>query len=96
MTDFNDQLAIRPADAVIHFERLLDAPIPIDVPVSLMHGERDEDVPCSISRRLADALRSDAVQLTFVKDGNHRLSRPQDVALLLRIISGLLQDLDIA
>lgn len=77
-------------------QRLLAQPIPLDVPVRLLHGEGDNDVPCDISRRLADALRSDAVQLTFVKDGDHRLSRPQDIALLLRTVDGLLTDLESA
>ncbi|MBX7532855.1 alpha/beta hydrolase [Qipengyuania sp. 1XM1-15A] len=70
--------------------RLLDSTIAIDAPVRLIHGQRDSDVPWQISQRLADALRSDEVQVTFVKDGDHRLSRPQDIDLLLRTIGGLL------
>ncbi len=68
------------------YNRLLDTVIPIDCPVRLLHGQRDADVPCGISLRLAAALRSDAVQVTLVKDGDHRLSRPQDIALLLDTI----------
>ena len=74
--------------------RLLGAPIAIDAPVRLLHGQNDEDVPWEISLRLADALRSGDVQVTFVKDGDHRLSRTQDIALLLRIIGGLIDDLE--
>ncbi|MGB3737870.1 MAG: alpha/beta hydrolase [Pontixanthobacter sp.] len=66
--------------------RLLGTVIPIDCPVRLLHGQRDADVPWDISMRLAAALRSDAVQVTLVKDGDHRLSRPQDIALLLDTI----------
>ena len=77
-------------------QRLLGATIAIDAPVRLLHGQRDADVPWEISQRLADALRSDAVQVTFVKDGDHRLSRPQDIALLLRTVDGLLQDMETA
>lgn len=77
-------------------QRLLGTDIAIDAPVRLLHGQRDADVPFEISQRLADALRSDAVQVSFVKDGDHRLSRPQDIALLLRTVDGLLQDRETA
>ena len=42
--------------------------------------------------KLAEALRSDAVQLLLVKDGDHRLSREQDIALLLRTVESLSGD----
>ena len=77
-------------------QRLLTETIALDVPVQLLHGEKDSDVPCQISRKLADCLRSDQVQLTFIKDGDHRLSRPQDIALLLRSVDGLLSDLELS
>ena len=67
----------------------LNSEIPIAAPVRLLHGQRDADVPWEISLRLSQALRSDDIQLHFVKDGDHRLSRPQDVALLLRIVAAL-------
>lgn len=75
-------------------QRLLAGEIAIDAPVRLLHGKKDADVPWEISEKLAAALRSDAVQLTYIKDGDHRLSRPQDIALLLRTVGGLLEDLD--
>lgn len=56
--------------------------IAIDCPVHLLHGQRDDDVPWQTSLRLAEALRSDAVQVTLVKDGDHRLSRDEDIARL--------------
>lgn len=60
----------------------LDRSIAIDCRVCLLHGQRDADVPWQTSIRLAEALRSDAVQVTLVKDGDHRLSRDCDIALL--------------
>jgi pimeloyl-ACP methyl ester carboxylesterase len=72
--------------------RLLGTTISIAAPVRLLHGQRDTDVPWETSQRLAEALRSDDVQVTYVKDGDHRLSRPQDIALLLRTVDGILQD----
>ncbi|MBX7501373.1 alpha/beta hydrolase [Qipengyuania sp. YG27] len=68
---------------------LLDREIAIHAPVRLIHGQRDADVPWEISLRLAASLRSDDVQVTLVKDGDHRLSREQDIALLLRTIDAL-------
>ncbi len=72
-------------------QRQLDGEIAIDCPVRLIHGQQDADVPWQISLRLADALRSDDVQVTLIKDGDHRLSRPQDIALLLRTVATMLQ-----
>ncbi|MEX0342593.1 MAG: alpha/beta hydrolase [Erythrobacter sp.] len=68
---------------------LLAGDIPVAAPVRLIHGQRDSDVPWEISMRLAQALRSDDVQVTLVKDGDHRLSREQDIALLLRTVDAL-------
>ena len=72
--------------------RLLEGEIAIDCPVRLIHGQRDGDVPPCISLRLAERLRSDDIQVTLVKDGDHRLSRPQDIALLLRTVAELAGD----
>ena len=75
------------ADAQAHL--LLDAPIAFAGPVRLLHGQADGDVPWQVSIRLAAALRSADVQVDLIKDGDHRLSRPADIALLLRAIETL-------
>ena len=64
----------------------LDGEIAVGCRVHLLHGQRDEDVPWEISMRLAEALRSDAVKVTLIKDGDHRLSREEDIALLKRTV----------
>ena len=69
--------------------RLLDDEIAIDCPVRLIHGQNDTDVPWETALRLAAALRSPDVQVALVKDGDHRLSRPSDIALLLRTLDTL-------
>ena len=56
----------------------------------LLHGLDDREVPPDISLRLAAALRSPDVQASFVKGGDHRLSREQDIALLLRTVAALI------
>ncbi|MDH7640174.1 alpha/beta fold hydrolase [Sphingomonas oryzagri] len=74
-------------------QRLLHAPIPFDGPVRLLHGEADPEVPTWVSQRVAALVRSADVQTILVKDGDHRLSRPQDIALLLRTLDTLLESL---
>lgn len=73
--------------------RLLGGEIPIDCPVRLFHGQQDEDVPCEVSVELARRLRSADVHVNLVKDGDHRLSRVEDVARLLAQIEWLLESL---
>ena len=68
---------------------MLENALALDCPVRLLHGQRDTDVPWEISRRLAENLRSADVQLTLIKDGDHRLSREADIALLLQTIAAL-------
>ncbi len=70
---------------------LLNGPIPLDCPVRLLHGQVDETVPWSVAMRLTDALRSDDVQVTIVKNGDHRLSRDKDIALLIATVEGMLE-----
>ncbi len=61
---------------------LLTGPIQLRCPVRLLHGQQDADVPWETSLRLMRQLDGGDVQLTLVKDGDHRLSRPHDLALL--------------
>ncbi len=69
---------------------LLGAPIPLAVPVRLLHGQCDPDVPWEVALRLAERIAGDDVQVVFVKDGDHRLSRPSDLDLLYRTVAPLL------
>ncbi len=62
---------------------VMDAPIGFDGPVRILQGQRDMDVPAEHARRLVDLITSDNVVFTLVKDGDHRLSREQDIARLL-------------
>ncbi|OWK29663.1 alpha/beta fold hydrolase [Sphingomonas mucosissima] len=71
--------------------RLMHGPVALDCPVRLIHGQRDPDVPWAQSVRLAELIRSDDVQVTLVKNGYHRLSRDEDVALLIRSVEDVLR-----
>jgi pimeloyl-ACP methyl ester carboxylesterase len=69
--------------------------VAIDCPVRLIHGQCDPDVPWETSFKLADALRSSDVQTILVKDGDHRLSRDQDIALLIDVVGKLARSIRI-
>lgn len=70
---------------------LLPGPIPITCPVRLLHGQRDPDIPWRTSLELAEALVGEDVRVVLVKDGDHRLSRDQDIALMLRLAGELIE-----
>jgi pimeloyl-ACP methyl ester carboxylesterase len=70
--------------------RLLDRAISIDCPVRLLQGQQDDAVPWEIALRIAGQIRSADVQVTLIKDGVHRLSRPQDIALLIGAVADLI------
>lgn len=69
---------------------LLPSAIPVEAPVRLIHGMADADVPWQTSLALAPRLAAADVQVTLVKDGDHRLSRLEDLALLYRTLAPLL------
>lgn len=69
--------------------RLLHGSIAIDCPVRLLHGQRDEVVPWRNALTLAQQLRSADVQTLLIKDGDHRLSREQDLARLIDAVATL-------
>lgn len=66
---------------------ILPGPVPITVPVRILQGGDDPDVPWRHALELAQALNSDDVVFILVKDGDHRLSRPQDLARLEQIVA---------
>lgn len=69
---------------------LLDKkPIAITCPVRLLHGMQDPDVPWRHSLTVAEALASDDVIVTLVKNGDHRLSEPADIARLIDAVDAL-------
>jgi len=68
---------------------LLGDTIRTHCPVAILQGMADEDVPYRHSMALVEHIAGDPATLTLVKDGDHRLSRPQDLALLLSAIERL-------
>jgi hypothetical protein len=64
--------------------------IPIHCPVRLLHGQADPDVPWEFALRIAEQVATADVRIMLVKDGDHRLSRPADLALLSETVASLL------
>jgi pimeloyl-ACP methyl ester carboxylesterase len=69
---------------------LLGREIPIDVPVRLIQGQRDEDVPWQLALALAEKIRCPDVEVQLVKNGDHRLSEPADLQRLRTAVEQLL------
>ncbi|GGA60976.1 alpha/beta fold hydrolase [Sphingomonas psychrolutea] len=66
--------------------RVMFSGLAIDVPIRLLHGMKDLDVPWNRTVRLAELLRSANVQVQLIKDGDHRLSRDADLAALIAAV----------
>ena len=69
---------------------LMGGSIGLRCPVRLLHGQADAEVPWETALRLAQRIESEDVQVTLLKGGTHRLSRPGDLALLRTTVAGLL------
>jgi len=65
---------------------ILGQPIGIDVPVRVLQGGADADVPWRHALELAEAIEGEDVVFSLIKDGDHRLSRPQDIERLIAAV----------
>ncbi len=63
-----------------------DALIETGCPVHILQGVKDDAVPWTVAVDLVGRLAQDDVKLTLIKDGDHRLSREEDLALLTRVV----------
>ncbi len=66
---------------------ILGGPIPFAGPVRVLQGARDEPVPWRHALAYAEAFASEDVVFTLIKDGDHRLSRPQDLERLVAAVA---------
>ena len=71
--------------------RMVFGEIAVDCPVRLLQGQRDPDVPWVRTAQLATMLKSSDVRCTLIKDGDHRLSRDADIALLIDAVEGIIR-----
>jgi hypothetical protein len=76
--------------------QIMDQPIPITAPVAILQGQRDPDVPWTYAQQLVEQIASEAVSFTLIKDGDHRLSRRQDITLMVRTALAMADQADAA
>ncbi|TPL93679.1 alpha/beta hydrolase [Mesorhizobium sp. B2-3-12] len=69
--------------------RVMTGPIDTHCPVHILQGLADADVPSSHALKLAALLPADDVTLSLIPDGDHRLSRPQDLDMLVRAVGDM-------
>ncbi|OYW95192.1 MAG: hypothetical protein B7Z13_02550 [Caulobacterales bacterium 32-67-6] len=70
---------------------ILNGPVPITAPVRILQGGVDADVPWRHALELAHAINGADVVFQLIKDGDHRLSRPQDLSRLIAAVEELVQ-----
>ncbi len=75
---------------------VLAGPIAVTCPVRLLHGQRDSGVSWQTSLRLSEKLSAADVEVTLIKDGDHRLSRPEDLHRLCAVLDALMAQLCVA
>ena len=71
---------------------VLNGRIAVGCPVRILHGMKDDAVPWQQSLKLVESLASPDVRLTFIKAGDHRLSNPEDLAMLRQTAAALLDE----
>ncbi|MEW6123363.1 MAG: alpha/beta hydrolase [Pseudomonadota bacterium] len=69
---------------------VLGQPFSVGCPVRILQGVLDTDVPWQHAMSLVSCLAEDDVVFTLVKDGDHRLSRPEDLERMIGAVEGLL------
>lgn len=65
---------------------LLGGPVRTGCPVHVLQGMADPDVPWQHALKLVERLAEDDVVTTLIKDGDHRLSRPEDLARIVEAV----------
>lgn len=68
---------------------VLNAPIAFDGPVRILHGMQDDLVPWQHGLKLMETLTAPDARMELIKDGDHRLSRPQDLDRLALLVEEL-------
>ena len=90
-SDYSDEPDVWTADFMADGRRaaVLIGPLEIGAPVHVVQGTDDAEVPVAHAELLLSHLPDDAATMTIVRGGDHRLSRPEDIALITRIASDL-------
>ncbi|MEM1376706.1 MAG: alpha/beta hydrolase, partial [Pseudomonadota bacterium] len=73
--------------------RVMTGPISTYCPVHIIQGKADPDVPWQHAQKLYELLSMDDASMTYVPDGDHRLSRDEDIALIERSLLSLVEQI---
>jgi len=68
---------------------ILQATIPLSIPIRILHGQQDDAVPWQLSQEFATRCTSNDIELHFFKSGDHRLSSPSEIAALTAMLQRL-------
>jgi pimeloyl-ACP methyl ester carboxylesterase len=68
---------------------VLDGPLHLPMPVRLLQGTADTDVPPAVALRLLDHISSPDLRLTLVRDADHRFSSPDCLALIVETVEAI-------
>ena len=63
-------------------QSILDRPLPLKIPVTLIQGKVDPDVPWQTAERIKGQLPNASVKIIYIEDGDHRLSRNSDLEII--------------
>ncbi|SEQ71943.1 Serine aminopeptidase, S33 [Faunimonas pinastri] len=93
-SDYSDEPYILTRGLIEDGRKHLFGPHPIETgcPVHVIQGMRDTDVPWGHATALMERLAYDDAVLTLVRDGDHRLSRPQDLQRLIEAVEDLVHE----
>ena len=93
-SDYGDPYVIT-RELIVEGQRhlLLQSPLRLECPVRLVHGTADNDVPFERSQMLLDAIDHDDVELTLVKNGDHRLADERGLGIIEAALGRLLDRL---
>ncbi|XP_013928380.1 PREDICTED: mycophenolic acid acyl-glucuronide esterase, mitochondrial isoform X1 [Thamnophis sirtalis] len=72
---------------------VLSSPLPIQCPVRLIHGLKDEDIPWQISMKLAENIVSGDVDIILRKSGQHRMKEKDDIKVIVYTVEDLIEQL---
>lgn len=71
--------------------RVMTGRIDTHCPVHILQGMADPDVPYAHALKLVEHLPADDVTVSLIRDGDHRLSRPQDLSMMISALEGLIE-----
>ena len=92
-SDYSDEPNVWTAEFLDDGRRaaVLTGPLHLGVPVHVVQGTADAEVPVSHAEKLLSHLPADEATITLVRDGDHRLSRDEDLVLLRRLATGMVE-----